>query len=48
MEHKAAQIYEECLGLTGDNSVASELSKLREDEIRHVSMVRKLLEITQG
>jgi len=48
MEHKAAQIYEECLGLTGDNSVVSELSKLREDEIRHVSMVRKLLEITQG
>jgi len=48
MEHKAAQIYEECLRLTEDNRVISELSKLREDEIKHVAMARKLLEITQG
>ena len=48
MEHKAAQIYEECLGLTKDNRVISELSKLKEDEIKHLSMARKLLEITQG
>jgi len=48
MEYKAAQIYEECLGLAEDNRVISELSKLREDEIKHVAMVRKLLEITQG
>jgi len=48
MEHKAAQIYEECLRLTEDNSLISRLSKLREDEIKHVEMARKLLEITRS
>jgi len=48
MEHKVVQIYEECFGLTEDNSVISELSKLREEEIKHVAMARRLLEITQG
>ena len=48
MEHKAAQIYEECLGLTEDKRVMSELSKIVEDEIRHGRMARRLLEITQG
>jgi len=48
IEHKAAQIYEECLGLTEDNKVISELSKIVEDEIRHGRMARRLLEITQG
>jgi len=48
MEHKAAQIYEECLHLTEDERIITLLSKIREDEIRHVSMARRLLEITQG
>jgi len=43
-----AQVYEECLRLTEDNRVISELSKLRADEIKHAEMARKLLEITQG
>jgi len=48
MEHQMAQVYEECLRLTEDNRVISELSKLRADEIKHAEMARKLLEITQG
>ena len=48
MEHKMAQIYEECLRLTENNSLISRLSKLREDEIKHVEMARKLLEITRS
>jgi len=47
-EHEMAQAYEECLGLTEDDKVISELSKVRKDEIKHMAMARKLLEITQG
>ncbi|TET43080.1 hypothetical protein E3J59_07005 [Candidatus Aerophobetes bacterium] len=47
-EHEMAQAYEECLGLTEDDKVISELSKVREDEIKHMAMARRLLEITQG
>jgi len=48
MEHKAAQIYEECLRLTEDKRVISLLSKIVEDEIRHGRMARRLLEITRS
>ena len=48
IEHQMAQAYEECLRLTEDKRVIGELSKIREDEIKHVSMARRLLEITQG
>ena len=48
IEHQMAQAYEECLRLTEDKRVIGELSKIREDEIKHVPMARRLLEITQG
>jgi len=48
IEHQMAQAYEECLRLTEDDKVISLLSKVREDEIKHMAMARKLLEITQG
>jgi len=48
IEYKAVQTYEECLRLTEDNRVISRLSKLRADEIKHVEMARKLLEITRS
>jgi len=45
---KMAQVEEECLRLTQDKRVISELSKIREDEAKHGSMARRLLEITKG
>jgi len=48
VEHQAAQIYEECLALAEDERVISLLSKLREDETRHVPRAGRLLEIAQG
>ena len=48
VEHKMAQAYEECLGLTEDKGIIGELSKIVEDEMRHGQMARRLLEITQG
>ncbi len=48
IEHQMAQAYEECLGLTEDTRIISELNKIVEDEIRHGRMARRLLEIAQG
>ncbi len=48
VEHQMSHAYEECLGLTEDTRIISELSKISKDEIKHVSMVRRLLEITRG
>jgi len=48
IEHKMAEIYEECLHLTEDMKIMNALGKIRDDELRHGSMARRLLEITQG
>ncbi len=48
IEHQMAQAYEECLGLTEDTRIISELNKIVEDEIRHGRIARRLLEIAQG
>lgn len=48
VEYKAAQAYEECLHLSEDIKIISALGKMRDDELRHGSMARRLLEITQG
>jgi len=48
VEHKMAQAYEECLHLSQDTKIISALGKIIDDELRHGSMVRRLLEITQG
>jgi demethoxyubiquinone hydroxylase (CLK1/Coq7/Cat5 family) len=48
LEYKIAEIYDECLHLSEDIKIISTLSKIRDDELRHGSMARRLLEITQG
>lgn len=48
VEHKMAQAYEECLRLTEDERIISELSKVVEDEMRHGRMARRLLETVQA
>jgi len=48
LEYKIAEIYEECLHLSENIKIISTLGKIRDDELRHGSMARRLLEITQG
>ncbi len=48
VEYKAAQLYQDCLGLSEDIKIISALGKIRDDELRHGSMVKRLLEIAQG
>ena len=47
VEHKMAQAYEESLHLSEDIKIISALGKIRDDELRHGSMARRLLEIVQ-
>lgn len=48
VEYKMAQAYQECLHLSQDIKIISALGKIRDDELRHGAMVKRLLEITQG
>ena len=48
LEYKMAEVYDECLHLSEDVKIISALGKIRDDELRHGSMARRLLEITQG
>jgi len=48
VEYKAAQTYEECLHLSEDIKIISALGKMRDDELRHGAMAKRLLEITHG
>ena len=48
IEYKMAEIYEECLHLTEDVKIINALGKIKDDELRHGSMARRLLEITHG
>ncbi len=48
LEYKIAKIYDECLHLSEDIKIINTLGKIRDDELRHGSMARRLLEIAQG
>ena len=48
LEYKIAEIYDECLHLSEDIKIINTLGKIRDDELRHGSMARRLLEIAQG
>ncbi len=48
VEHKMAQAYEECLHLSEDIKIIGALGKIRDDELKHGAMAKRLLEIAQG
>ena len=47
IEHKMAQIYQNCLSLSKNKAITDVLKEIRGDEIRHGPMARRLLEIVQ-
>lgn len=48
VEYKMAQAYEECLHLSEDIRTIGALDKMRDDELKHGAMAKRLLEIAQG
>ncbi len=48
IEHEMARVYQACLNLAEDQITVEGLKIVIEDETKHVSMARRLLEIAQN
>ena len=48
LEHEMARVYQACLNLAEDLTTIESLKIIIEDEIKHVSMARRLLELAQN
>ncbi len=48
LEHEMARVYQTCLNLAEDLTTIESLKIIIEDETKHVSMARRLLELAQN